>query len=227
MYMKSFTYITLHQLLRDLIGDHVFSTRRGRFRLSKRKWSEQARSDLVLVLVGCDVIQTVFEKISKYIGRNVQHLVTRPDEKYCFRLHGNIVYYCSEKLMRQSTNVGTDELLSIGTAVGKLTKTKKFHLRITFLDYLAQYAKYKVWIKPNSEMSFLYGNNVVKSGLGRITEGTPQYAGVVVYSMNDIPLGFGIAAQATELCKDLEPTAYVVLHQADIGEYLRVEDEMF
>lgn len=184
----------------------------------------------------------------------MQHLVTRPDEKYCFRLHGNIVYYCSEKLMRQSTNIGTDELLSIGTAVGKLTKTKKFHLRITFLDYLAQYAKvrplgsaasdrstkamahtlsilpslqYKVWIKPNSEMSFLYGNNVVKSGLGRITEGTPQYAGVVVYSMNDIPLGFGIAAQATELCKDLEPTAYVVLHQADIGEYLRVEDEMF
>lgn len=89
------------------------------------------------------------------------------------------------------------------------------------------FEQYKVWIKPNSEMSFLYGNNVVKSGLGRITEGTPQYAGVVVYSMNDIPLGFGIAAQATELCKDLEPTAYVVLHQADIGEYLRVEDEMF
>ncbi|RLN60492.1 hypothetical protein BBJ29_004245 [Phytophthora kernoviae] len=154
-----------------------------------------------------DEMQTVFEKISKYIGRNVQHLVTRPDEKYCFRLHGNIVYYCSEKLMRQSTNVGTDELLSIGTAVGKLTKTKKFHLRITFMEYLAQYAKYKVWIKPNSEMSFLYGNNVV--------------------NMNDIPLGFGIAAQATEMCKDLEPTAYVVLHQADIGEYLRVEDEMF
>lgn len=83
------------------------------------------------------------------IGRNVQHLVTRPDDKYCFRLHGNIVYYCSEKLMRQSTNVGTDELLSIGTAVGKLTKTKKFHLRITFLDYLAQYAKVRAVSYPH------------------------------------------------------------------------------
>jgi 60S ribosome subunit biogenesis protein NIP7 len=38
-------------------------------------------------------------------------------------------------------------------------------------------------------MGFLYGNNVVKSGLGRMTDGIPQYAGVVVYSMNDIPLG--------------------------------------
>lgn len=83
------------------------------------------------------------------IGRNVQHLVTRPDDKYCFRLHGNIVYYCSEKLMRQSTNIGTDELLSIGTAVGKLTKTKKFHLRITFLDYLAQYAKVRGAVPPH------------------------------------------------------------------------------
>lgn len=129
--------------------------------------------------------------------------------------------------MRQSTNIGTDELVSLGTIVGKFTKTKKFHLRITFLEYMAQYAKYKVWIKPSSEMSFLYGNNVVKSGLGRITENTPQYAGVVVYNMNDVPMGFGIAAQTTNMCKDLEPTAYVVLHQADIGEYLRVEDEMF
>lgn len=38
--------------------------------------------------------------------------------------------------------------------------------------------------------------------------------------------GFGILAQPTEFCKDLDPTANVVLHQADIGEYLRVEDEL-
>ncbi len=88
--------------------------------------------------------------------------------------------------------------------------------------------KYKVWVKPSAEMSFLYGNNILKSGLARITESTPQYAGVVVYNMSDIPLGFGVAAQSTDACKDLEPTGNVVLHQADIGEYLRgMEDDMF
>ena len=77
-------------------------------------------------------------------------------------------------------------------------------------------------------MSYLYGKHVIKSGLARITDGTPQYAGVIVYNMSDIPLGFGVAAQSTDHCKELEPSGNVVLHQADIGEYLRgVEDDMF
>ena len=44
-------------------------------------------------------------------------------------------------------------------------------------------------VKPSSEQSFLYGNHILKSGLGRITEGAAQYQGVVVYNMNDVPLG--------------------------------------
>ena len=46
----------------------------------------------------------------------------------------------------------------------------------------------QVWIKPNGEMPFLYGNHVVKAHLGRITEDTPEHQGVVVFSMKDIPL---------------------------------------
>lgn len=65
-------------------------------------------------------------------------------------------------------------------------------------------------MKTGAEMSFLYGNNVNKAGLARITDGIPQYGGVVVFSMSDIPLGFGVAAQPTEYCKDLEPMANVV-----------------
>lgn len=42
----------------------------------------------------------------------------------------------------------------------------------------------QVWVKPSAEMQFLYGNHVLKNGLGRITEGTPSYTGVVVYSMS-------------------------------------------
>ncbi len=104
--------------------------------------------------------------------------------------------------MRKATNMGRDELISLGTCFGKFTKTRKFKLHITALDYLAQYAKvspppakkgattallqsnsiiyfnqqYKVWVKPAAEMSFLYGNHISKAGLGRITEDTPQCA---------------------------------------------------
>jgi len=46
--------------------------------------------------------------------------------------------------------------------------------------------------------------------------------------MSDIPLGFGVAAQSTDHCQTLDPTGNVVLHQADIGDYLRgLEDEIF
>jgi 60S ribosome subunit biogenesis protein NIP7 len=85
----------------------------------------------------------------------------------------------------------------------------------------------KVWVKPSSEMSYLYGNHVVKAGVARMSEDIPQYGGVVVYSMSNVPLGFGAAAQGTEKARDMDPTGIVVLHQADIGEYLREETSLF
>ena len=45
-----------------------------------------------------------------------------------------------------------------------------------------------MWVKPSAEQQFLYGHHVMKSGLGRITDATDQYQGVVVYSMSDLPL---------------------------------------
>lgn len=48
--------------------------------------------------------------------------------------------------------------------------------------------QYKIWLKPNAEQQFLYGNHIMKAGLGRITENTEQYQGVIVYNMNDLPL---------------------------------------
>mmetsp|Transcript_26204 Transcript_26204/g.68823 ORF Transcript_26204/g.68823 Transcript_26204/m.68823 type:complete len:264 (-) Transcript_26204:558-1349(-) len=132
--------------------------------------------------------QTLFEKLDKYIGDNVKLLVDRPDAPYCFRNHLDRVYYVREDLMKRATNFGRDNLLTLGTRLGKFSKKGKFRLHITALSYLAPYAKFKVWIKPNSEQSFLYGNHVPKAGLGRMTENTPRYQGVIVYNMNDVPL---------------------------------------
>lgn len=75
-------------------------------------------------------------------------------------------------------------------------------------------------------MQYLYGNHVLKSGLGRITESTAANSGVVVLSMSDVPLGFGVAAKSTHDCRKVDPSAIVVYHQADVGEYLRHEDEL-
>lgn len=64
----------------------------------------------------------------------------------------------------------------------------KVEINNDFYAKLFFFLQYKVWLKPSAEQQFLYGHHVMKSGLGRITEGTPQYQGVVVYSMSDMPL---------------------------------------
>ena len=48
---------------------------------------------------------------------------------------------CSEALMRRATNVARKNLVSLGTCIGKFTKSGKFHLQITALDIIAPYAK--------------------------------------------------------------------------------------
>ncbi len=53
---------------------------------------------------------------------------------------------CSETLMKKATNIARKRLISMGTCVGKFTKTGKFHLQVTALDVIAPYAKVNVTV---------------------------------------------------------------------------------
>ncbi|KAJ6810690.1 60S ribosome subunit biogenesis protein NIP7 [Iris pallida] len=171
----------------------------------------------------------VFDKMMKFSGVNLAHIVNRSGGeagRYVFRLHKNRVYYVSDSLVRRATNVSRERLASLGIIVGKFTKGGSFRLTIQCLDLLTAHASNKVWLKPAAEMSFLYGNSVLKGGLARITENTKSGDGVVVFSMSDVPLGFGVAARGTQECRKAIADAIVVNHQADLGEYLRNEDDL-
>jgi 60S ribosome subunit biogenesis protein NIP7 len=89
-------------------------------------------------------MRTFFEKLQTYLGSNITKLIDRSDENYTFRLIKDRVYYLSESQMKLASNIGREQLLSIGTCFGKFTKSGKFRLHVTCLDYLAQYATYKV-----------------------------------------------------------------------------------
>merc|ERR1711934_816195 len=149
--------------------------------------------------------QVFFEKLTKYLGANIKFLIEREDGEYVFRLHRERIYYLRSDVLKMAAHVGRDELLSAGTIFGKFTKTKKFKLNVTCLDTLAKYAKYKVWVKPNGEQTYLYGNHVLKGHLARITENTPSNIGVVVFSITDVPLGFGVCMKTTSECRDIDP----------------------
>jgi len=105
--------------------------------------------------------KAVFEKLHKYIGKNIRRLVEAPssndgeggaastsnnnneESAFVFRLHRNRVYYVRASLMRRATSVSRDKLVHLGTAVGRLTHSGKFRLTVGALDLLSQHAKYK------------------------------------------------------------------------------------
>ncbi|EUB63708.1 60S ribosome subunit biogenesis protein NIP7 [Echinococcus granulosus] len=167
--------------------------------------------------------RSLADKLSKYI-QDIKPLLERGNEKYGFYYHRGRVFYCRDDLARRAENITRKNLLSFGTCFGKFTKNSQFRLHITALPYLTPYAKYRIWLKPSAEQHFLYGQHIVKSGLARVSEDTPQYAGVIVMNANDTPLGFGVAAKSTLQMKNTDPMTIIGFHQADIGEYIRSEE---
>ena len=108
-------------------------------------------------------MKTLFDKLANYTGRSLTNLISppssdsAPSERFVFRLHESRVYYLKLALANLAVSVAREKLLSLGTCLGKFTKTGKFRLHITALDIIAPHARYKVWIKPNGEMPFLVG----------------------------------------------------------------------
>ena len=195
--------------------------------------------------------QTLFAKLANYAGGSIKQLIAPLDDspnadRYVFRMIRDRVYYVRLSVANMATSVARDKLLSLGIClgsylqcstcpvllltlrrIGKFTKSGKFRLHITALPVLAEHARYKIWVKPNGEMPFLYGGNIVKAHVGRWSDDCPEHQGVVVYSMNDTPLGFGVTARSTAEARRLDPTGITCFRQADCGEYLRDEDTLF
>lgn len=195
--------------------------------------------------------KTLFEKLANYTGSSLKNLITPLDDtpnsdRYVFRMQRNRVYYVLLSIANLATSIARDNLLSLGTclgmliyftpkkkspmltpSLGKFTKGGKFRLHITALPILAEHARWKVWIKSNGEMPYLYGGNVVKAHIGRWSDDCPEHQGVIVYNMNDTPLGFGVTSRSTAEARRLDPTGITVFRQADNGEYLRDEDNLF
>ena len=134
--------------------------------------------------------QTLFRKLADYTGRSLTHLISPSDgdDRHVIRIQNSRVYYVRESLAKLANTVSRDKLLSLGICLGKFTKTGKFRLHITALSVIAPHARYKIWVKPNGEMPFLYGGNLVKAHIGRWSEDCPQHQGVIVLAMDGTPL---------------------------------------
>ncbi|EZG88493.1 60S ribosome subunit biogenesis protein NIP7 [Gregarina niphandrodes] len=173
-----------------------------------------------------DELKVVEAKLKAYMGDNVEAFLQNR-----LLLHRCRVFVVPELVYRYSSMIPRSKMLTMGTCLGKFTKTKKFRLQITGLNYLAYYTNNKVWVKQNAEMSFLYGNHLIKRHIQKV-QLTPNagegdnHVGCVIYStINDVPLGFGIINKNYNQVKNTD--AIVAYNQGDNGLYVRQEKEIF
>ena len=62
------------------------------------------------------------------------------------------VYYLPLPMLHLATSIARPNLVSLGTCLGKFSKSGKFKLGVTSLDYLAKYAKYKASGPPHYDL---------------------------------------------------------------------------
>ncbi|KAI5173417.1 60S ribosome subunit biogenesis protein NIP7 [Pancytospora epiphaga] len=163
--------------------------------------------------------EVVMNKLRVFIGDATRDLL----EDKVLRLNNQKVLLTTDAVLKATSQQKRKKIVIAGTVIGKFTKNNNFYITVTALHALHEHGLHKVWVKASAEMNFLYGNNVLRSHVQKVSEEIPMNAGVFVYNHANVPLGFGILA--------IGPTSYararggdiVVLCQADNGEYIRNE----
>ncbi|ORD99739.1 NIP7 [Hepatospora eriocheir] len=169
-----------------------------------------------------DELKKVEMKVKSFVGDNIEKVF----EDKLLKYNNQKVYLASEQLFKQASQFSRDELQSVGTILGRFTKTGNFRIKITGLRVIEKYALNKVWLNKTAEMNFLYGHNAIKAHIYKMSESIPMNAGVIVYNQDSLLLGFGITAVSPTSFQRARSGDKIILTQADNGEYIRNESNL-
>ncbi|SPT17750.1 unnamed protein product [Triticum aestivum] len=165
----------------------------------------------------------VLEKLFKFTGPNLKHLLERPSAEgpdpepgsYCLRLHKNRVFYASKSLVRRASP------RSARPSIGKFTHggahpphhpRARPPRRPCVLPHLAE-ARHGAFV-PLRQLR------------AQVRARAHHREHQVSMSMADVPLRFEVAARGAQDCRKADTNGVVVLHQSDDDEYLRKEEEL-
>ncbi|EIJ87857.1 60S ribosome subunit biogenesis protein NIP7 [Nematocida sp. ERTm5] len=165
----------------------------------------------------------VEKKLKQYMGNNLSSFLNPLHELV---YHKQRIYYVRKDLIKKASIIPNDNILCIGTCIGRLTKSEFFRIKITGLHMLMMYASSKIKIKQTAEMNVLYGNHVQRAHLCGVAPDIRKNAGVVLTTSSSIPIGFGIMSKSGNEILAGDRTAVVVVRHGDAGEYLRGEDAL-
>lgn len=169
-------------------------------------------------------LEKIHSKITKFISEDSYNKMFDSDS---LLLHNQKIFFVNSLLQKHLSSVSRKELVSAGSCIGKFTKTNQFRQSITALNLLASFALNKIWLKGSAEMNFLYGNNVLKSHVLKMSDDIALNSTVFVFNQHGYALGFGVASKSSGQYALCGNESVVVIVQSDCGEYLRDQDIMF
>ena len=165
-------------------------------------------------------IEKINKKLVRFVGKDIEKVLSIKEN---LRLHNQKVLFVLKPHIKYTSQVGRKDLVCAGTVLGKFTKNDNFRVNVTAIHLLEKYSLHKIWIKSSAEMNFLYGNNILRSHMHKITSEVPQNSVVFVYNQNNTPLGFGVTAKNSTDIISSQGRSLIVMNQADTGLYLRNE----
>ncbi|KAI5171551.1 60S ribosome subunit biogenesis protein NIP7 [Nematocida sp. LUAm3] len=165
--------------------------------------------------------EKIEKKLRQYVGSNYSSMMN-PLHKLV--LNNQKVFYTSTELLKRAGVVGRENIMCIGTCLGRFTKTNQFRIKITALPLIALYRVNTVKVKTSCEMGVLYGNHVQRCHLFGMPTDIHKNSGVLLTTQYDIPLGFGVMTKGGTEIVSGDRSAVIVIRQGDTGEYLRGEE---
>lgn len=167
--------------------------------------------------------EKITAKITKYISPQNFHTNYKNDDLV---LHNQKLFHIPN-IKKYTSSIARKDLVGAGVCLGKFTKTNQFRITITSLQSLSKFASHKVWVKTTSENNFLYGNDILKAHIQKMSDNIPINSNVFVFNMNDNPIGFGVMSRGSNSLGSVSGESVAVIRQSDCGEYLREQDAIF
>ncbi|KAF7703920.1 60S ribosome subunit biogenesis protein nip7 [Cucumispora dikerogammari] len=165
----------------------------------------------------------IFKKLTSFIGTSNINTLFTENKDTKLMLHNKNIYLLKTAMLKHLSCVPNESLHHAGLLIGKLTKTNNFFLHVSSLSYLSKYCLNKVWIKKSAEMNVLYGNNIIKSHIFKISDQLEVNAFVVIFNSEDVILGFGVTTRDSKGIDGMEGGSVAIINQSDNGVYLRDE----
>lgn len=143
--------------------------------------------------------------------------------KYSFRLQRGRIFYSSIINISKAGNFLKKKIATLGTCIGRLTKSGKFFILIPFQIFTENLDKRKfVSLTNKGEAAFTYGSNVTRYMIHEVSNSLKKGDGVVLKGLHGVVLGLGELMKSEAFMKVSNEREVVIINHADIGSYIRL-----